>query len=216
VGIGVSTGTSNVDAIILTGGRASRLSGASKADLIVDGSSLLKRTIDAVDTARLIVVVGAAESADLPRSVLITRESPAFGGPAAAIAAGLAALATASDIASEFVLVLACDMPYVGDAVAALFDGLERNPGDGVIAIDETGHLQPLAAIYHAGTLVRAVAQRAERGELAGLSAFRLIEPLALHPVSVPSGSTSDIDTWEDAERFGVGRLPQSPEGKKK
>jgi molybdopterin-guanine dinucleotide biosynthesis protein A len=215
VGFGESARTGAVDAIILTGGRSSRLAGAAKADLIVDGSSLLNRTIVAANKTRQIVVVGPSEPTGLPRPVLVTRESPAFGGPAAAIAAGLAALAAASDIASEFVLILACDMPHVGRAVAALFDALERDPGDGVIAADETGHVQPLAAIYHTSTLGRAVAPWAERGELTGLSAFRLIEALTLRTVGVPAGSTSDIDTWADAERFGVGSLQQSPEGNK-
>jgi CTP:molybdopterin cytidylyltransferase MocA len=70
------------DAVILAGGRGSRL-GASKPDLRVGGLRLLDIALAAASGAGRIVVVG---DVDVPTGVLRTREEPAFGGPVAALA----------------------------------------------------------------------------------------------------------------------------------
>ena len=80
------------DAIILAGGRSSRLGGVPKSGLIYDGATLLERSLRAAGAARRTVVVGP-DPGGLPGGVLTCREEPPFAGPAAAIAAGLAALA---------------------------------------------------------------------------------------------------------------------------
>ncbi|GGF10823.1 molybdenum cofactor guanylyltransferase [Subtercola lobariae] len=89
----------NVDAIVLAGGRSSRLGGVAKAGLVFEGRTLLQRTLDAVPDARRTIVVGdTALRAQLgnaapARSITFVREDPPFAGPAAAVAAGLDALA---------------------------------------------------------------------------------------------------------------------------
>nr|WP_246223589.1 NTP transferase domain-containing protein [Pseudarthrobacter psychrotolerans] len=112
------------DAVILAGGRSSRLGGVPKQSLTYDGDSLLRRSAAAAGGARAAVVVGpeAGEvlAREVPAGFLRCREEPPFGGPAAAIAAGLAALATADGNRPPLTLVLACDMPNVGQAVSAL------------------------------------------------------------------------------------------------
>ncbi|WP_313902478.1 NTP transferase domain-containing protein [Arthrobacter sp. KBS0703] len=110
------------DAIVLAGGRSSRLGGTPKSALMYDGATLLERSIAAAGGARRIVVVGP-EPADLPAGILSCREDPPFAGPAAAIAAGLAGLRrarAADEDDAALVLVLACDMPRAADAVGAL------------------------------------------------------------------------------------------------
>ncbi|MBE1876959.1 molybdenum cofactor guanylyltransferase [Myceligenerans pegani] len=87
------------DAIVLAGGRASRLGGVAKPGLLSDdGVPLLHLALDAAGDARRIAVVGPDDLADAvaahpaaPRTML-TREDPPYGGPVAGIAAGLAAL----------------------------------------------------------------------------------------------------------------------------
>ena len=86
------------DAIILAGGRSSRLGGVPKSGLIFDGATLLERSLRAADAAGRIVVVGP-DPGDLPDGVLSCREDPPFAGPAAAIAAGLGALAASAPAA---------------------------------------------------------------------------------------------------------------------
>src|SRR6476661_8075337 len=104
------------DAIILAGGRSSRLGGVPKAGLIYDGATLLERSLLAAGAAARTVVVGP-DPGNLPDGVLSCREDPPYAGPAAAIAAGLGALAVnrasrhGAVVQPPFVLVLACDMP---------------------------------------------------------------------------------------------------------
>ena len=83
---------SGLDAVILAGGRAERLDGASKPDLVVGGRRLLATAISAARSAGCdrLVVVGPSEL-EAP-GCLVVREDPPFGGPVAALAAGLAAL----------------------------------------------------------------------------------------------------------------------------
>jgi choline kinase len=51
------------DAVILAGGRSSRLSGTPKALLRLEGKSLLLRTLEAVRRAQRVAVVGPGELA---------------------------------------------------------------------------------------------------------------------------------------------------------
>ncbi|GMA34272.1 molybdenum cofactor guanylyltransferase [Demequina litorisediminis] len=180
----------NVDALVLAGGRATRLDGADKGALMVGGATLLERTLDAASGARTTVVVGPPEG--VPAEVLTAREVPHHGGPVAAIAAGMAALPTP---AADAVLVLACDMPYVADAVPVL---LEAWHGDGAWAVDADGRTQPLLAVYDGATLRAAIASV---GEVGGASMRRLTEGLAMVEVPV-ARAAADADTWEDVERL--------------
>jgi molybdopterin-guanine dinucleotide biosynthesis protein A len=187
------------DAIVLAGGRSSRLGGEPKAALSFEGRSLVSRTLDAAADARRSVVVGDASALVLPAGVRLTREEPAFGGPAAAIAAGLAALAGPGS--GEYTLVLACDMPGIGLALPPLLESAGR-AADGAIAVDSVGHPQYLAGVYRTASLAAAV-ERHGAG-LANLSVFALLAGLDLERTPVPDGSTRDVDTWADAARFGI------------
>ncbi|WP_394768802.1 NTP transferase domain-containing protein [Lacisediminihabitans sp.] len=189
----------NFDAIVLAGGRSSRLGGEPKATLRIGDRTLLSITLDAAAAARArrTVVVGDP-ALPAPPGTLVVRESPAFAGPAAAIAAGLTAL---GDGLSDYLLVLACDMPAIAGAVPPL---LERaaNSVDGAIAVDEAGSPQYLAAIYRTASLTAAVRSNASR--LENLSVRALLTGLDLARTTVPPGSTSDVDTWSDAARLGI------------
>ena len=180
-----------VDALILAGGRSSRLGGTAKAQLSLSGVSLLERTIQAVGGAgvRRTVIVGDAGM----DAVLAIREEPAFAGPVAAIAAGLRALPSDSDA----VLVLACDMPDIERALPQLLSGVS---GDGAIAVDR-GRRQQLAIVVRSPALASAVAGLPT---VVDASMRELLAGLDLAEVAVPDGSTDDIDTWDDAARFGA------------
>lgn len=200
--------TLHFDAIILAGGRSSRLGGFPKQGLTYDGGSLLRRSAAAAGGASAAVVVGP-DSGDLPEGFLSCREEPPFGGPAAAIAAGLARLAAVGGNRPPLTLVLACDMPRAGEAVAALRRALAR-PGrgaaeaDGAVAVSEDGRRQPLAGFYSTSALTRSAAALADRGGLANRPVTALLASLELQLVAVPAGSTADVDTWDDAAALGV------------
>ena len=192
------------DAVVLQGGRSSRLGETPKAGLVFEGRTLLERTVEVVGGARAIAVVGPVPREPLPAAVVLAREEPPFTGPAAAVAAGLAALAGRAGTPAPYTLALACDMPRVRDAVEQLLTALqaEAPASDGVIAVDAAGNPQPLAAVYSTDALTAAA--HSHSGHLDGLSMRRLIAGMTLTPVHVARGATDDVDTWEDARRLGV------------
>jgi molybdopterin-guanine dinucleotide biosynthesis protein A len=200
-----------IDAIVLAGGRATRLGGASKAALRLDGRSMLEVTFAAVSGVRHIVVVG--DEADVyaaapDATITIVREVPHFAGPAAAIAAGLSELHRASDtVPSDFVVVIGCDMPAVAEAIAALLAAVEAG-SDGAVAVSTDSRPQPLVAVYSTPALAGCVTRHRDSGDLENLSVRALLSGLDPALVAVPEGSTDDVDTWADAARLGV-LIPQ-------
>jgi len=190
-----------VDAVILMGGRATRLGGAAKGDLRVEGRTLLERVVAAAEVARDRVVVGEAGESVLPPEVRVVREEPPFGGPAAAVAAGVHALADDADA----VLVLAGDQPFVAAAVPRLLAALAvAEDCDGARAVDADGRLQHLTCVIRRPALDRAIAAIAAVGSLDGVSMRRLLEPLRMADVMVPPAATMDVDTWADADAVGA------------
>lgn len=206
-------------AIILAGGRASRLDGTAKPLLEVGGRTLLDRAIAAVDGCDPIVVVGPPAPTRV--RVVWTREAPEFGGPVAGIAAGLALVDTAD------VLVLAADLPNAEGAVALLrrhpplsADGKADAPSttgndgkdseddadstngahgiDGVCLIDASGRMQWLVGRYRTDALRSAAAALPDGGRNASLRS--LLARLRIS--AIPAGDlATDVDTWDDLER---------------
>jgi molybdopterin-guanine dinucleotide biosynthesis protein A len=202
-----------LDAIVLAGGRSARLGGEPKAALVREGRTLLASTVEAVEDARRTVVVGSIPAnLELPDAVLRARESPPFGGPAAGIRAGWAALDAAGGPVCDFVLVLACDMPSVRPLVDALLGWAgSADPGgwSGAVAVDAAGVRQPLAAVYRWTSLTEALARYPRPEDVTGLPVRALTGGLRLASVHAPPGSTDDVDTWEDAARLGVHRAAE-------
>lgn len=182
------------DAIVVAGGRGRRLGGRDKPALEVAGRSLLDTALEAVTAARITVVVGPKRP--ITRAVRWTWEEPADGGPLSALAAGLRALPRDSDV----VAVLAADLPAVdADTVDTLVRAID---GDGVVAADSSGRLQPLLAAYRAEALQRALAGI---GEPHGQPMRRLLDMLKLATLDVGSAA-EDIDTPGDLARWQEGR----------
>ena len=196
------------DAIIVAGGRASRLGGIDKTSLEFEGVPLIHRAFDAVKSAARICVVGG-DMLPLPARVERVRESPPWGGPAAAVATGIAAL---HDSTSPFTTVTAGDLPRVGEAMPALLAASAELPDDidGVLAIDGSGQRQPLLAVYRTAALRRAVA-RAPSPE--NLPVRRLLDTLTLRELTLPDEWCADIDTPEDAAGVGIVIPPHSTAG---
>ena len=204
------------DAVILSGGRSSRLGGVPKSGLMHDGATLLDRALQAARGAAAVAVVGP-DPGTRPEGVLSCREDPPFAGPAAAIAAGLSALERHNGAAGRprpaapFTLVLACDMPRAGAAVRALLEAAGEAPPDGgLMAVAADGRRQPLVGLYGTAALQRCAREAGQRGTLENASVFALLASLEMREVSVPGGSTDDVDTWDDAAALGVTVPPGS------
>ena len=147
-----TTGTAGplrLGAVVLTGGTARRLHGLDKAGIEIDGVTLLERALHATLAAAEVVVVG--DEVPTTRPVTWAREDPPGGGPAAGLLAGTDRFARPPDL----VCVLAVDMPKVNaGTIARLTWAVEADPGvDGAVLVDETGHRQPLAAVYRLPSL---------------------------------------------------------------
>ncbi|MCB7136104.1 molybdenum cofactor guanylyltransferase [Cellulosimicrobium marinum] len=194
------------DAVVLAGGRARRL-GVPKPGLVVAGRPLLEHALAATAGARARVVVGPDTLAD-PARYLLAREDPPFGGPAAGIAAGLAALDAApvpDGAPPAWVLVLACDVPRAGDAVPLLLAAAARadQPVDGrveAVRAVRDGRDQWLVGLYRRRALAAAVERLRTDGGLDGAPAHRLLGALAAVHVEDREGVTDDVDTWQDAD----------------
>lgn len=178
------------DAIVLAGGSARRLGGVDKPLLDVGGVRLLDRVLAAVASAERRIVVGPRRDVPASGPVLWRREQPPGGGPVAAIAAALDA------VASEQVLVLAADLPDIAPAVPALLSALDGAPGAEVACLREPdGRVNYLAAAWRAAALRRAVAAC---GDPAGSPARRLIGAAVMIEVADPAGWGRDCDTWDE------------------
>jgi molybdenum cofactor guanylyltransferase len=124
------------DAIILAGGRGSRLGGADKPGLMVGGTTLAEAVTAAAAGAGAgrVVLVGPARpelaglAGRLPAGLSVVREDPPGSGPVPALRAGLAVTA------APWVALLAADLPFVRaadvrDLLAIASGGQESGPG---------------------------------------------------------------------------------------
>jgi molybdenum cofactor guanylyltransferase len=205
-----------IAAVVLAGGRATRLGGADKPAIMIKGRSLLSTVGSAAlgAGARRIVIVGPPRPwlardllAEYPRgggeasvevAVEFTSEQPPGAGPVPAVRAGL-------DLVSEpWLLLLAADLPFVrGRHLTALLTAARREPaGSGAIFVDEHGHPQWLAGCWKTAGL-RTALSRYQGSSLGGLLAplgpVRVTARAAVG-IDVPGGAPPwlDCDTSDD------------------
>lgn len=230
----------NAHAILLAGGRGSRLGGVDKPLLDIDGETLLDTAIAAVRDAGAITVVGVGP--DRGRGLRWVREDPPFAGPAAALVAGVSALDgrsadaagtpsraertgahaggtdAASEVAAEsarsadaagsgtaeWTFVLACDQPRVRQAVAFLTQAIALVPDntDGVCLADASSRPQWLTGVYRTRALRAAASALADGGRNAPVR--DVMADLAIAALADPGDLADDIDTWDDAHRYGI------------
>jgi molybdopterin-guanine dinucleotide biosynthesis protein A len=187
-------------AILLAGGRASRLGGATKPLLEVGGMSILRRTVAAVADAgaRPIVVAAPVLTDDLDVEWIL--EDPPFGGPVAGIVAAFTRPAL-WEPEPDWTFVLACDLPRVDAAVARLRSDIVLLPSDtdGICLADASSRPQWLTGAYRTSALRSAADAIADDGRNASVQ--ELLADLAIAAIAVPENLTADIDTWEDLRR---------------
>ena len=204
-------------AIVLAGGRSSRLASAGivppggKAGLVLAGTTLLERVCGRVGgVARRIVVVAAPgqELPSLPSAVEVVRDSAPDTGPLAGIADGLRAVGDAAAV-----LVVSCDVPLVSPRVLALLrESLMAGPGAPLWAVPEVGgHLQVLVSAVRPEVLAAieahlAAGRRDPRSlveRLAAAGVARIVPERTLLPVDPGLRSFRDLDTPRDLEDLG-------------
>ena len=155
------------NAVVLAGGRATRLGGVAKPLVEVRGRTMLEAALAAAAGAERIVVVGPLP---VPEGILRTVEDPPHGGPAAALAAGLATL----DVDAPWTLVLASDLPGAEGAVPTLLSAA---------ATESTAESAADGVCFHDA-----------------LSMRRLLAPLDLRSLPGDPAAIGDCDTWADID----------------
>lgn len=187
-----------IGAVLLAGGRASRVDGAAKPLFDVGGRTLLAAAVTAATdaAARPITVVAPVLDETLP--VAWVREDPPFTGPAAAVVAALASWPEEDD--PTWTLLLACDLPGVDAAVQRLVDDILLLPSDtdGLCLADATSRPQWLIGVYRTRALRAAASVLPDAGRDAPVRA--LLDDLAITVVAAGDDLTRDVDTWEDLE----------------
>jgi molybdopterin-guanine dinucleotide biosynthesis protein A len=182
------------DAVVLAGGRATRLGGVDKALITIGASTTLSRVLDAVRAADVVVVCGPERDgvqrpAGSTEPLRWVQETPPGGGPVAALAAALA------EVRNPLVAVLACDLPFItATAIEQLLAGVV---GDGAVLCDRQGRRQPLCAVY-ARDALRTALERIGTAE--GASMRTLLGGLDLVEIADEVGVSDDVDEPDQLE----------------
>ncbi len=190
--------------LVLAGGEGRRLGGRDKALLRIDGVTLLDRalTMLAAVPVHQVVVVGPERALEQPQvPVRFTRESPAGGGPAAGLVAGVEALTDRpSAHTAAWVAVLAVDMAWVEvSTILRLQQAASSAPGlAGAFLTDPDGrrHLAGVLSLEALAGLLTG------SGTGTDWSMRRLLEPLQLAGVPAVGREAHDVDTPHDLARL--------------
>jgi molybdopterin-guanine dinucleotide biosynthesis protein A len=185
------------DAVVLAGGRGTRLGGTDKPGLIVGGQTLLSAVVSAVTSAGAdrIVVVGPERPGDLSTGaggrVRYAREDPPGRGPVAALACGL------EQVSAPVIVLLAADLPFLRPAhVTRLVTALAAQQAPGAVLLDDSARPQWLVSGWLAAGL-RGATDRHQGSSLGGL-----LGPL--DPVLLPDETAAgEPPAWLDCDTAG-------------
>lgn len=193
---------SALGAVVLAGGRSTRLGGVDKTALQIDGVAMLTTVLTAAAGAGAapIVVMGASRPDLAPPEVLdavrFVADPVEQGGPAAALAA---AIATLGQPAPPYLFVLAADLPHVSaEALRDLASSLATaDPGvDAVVPVDAEGRSQWLFSVWRTTALHHRISVREVA---AGTALHRLLGPARTRAWR-PSSAAVDPEPWRDCD----------------
>jgi len=185
------------DAVVLAGGRGTRLGGTDKPGLVVGGQTLLAAVVSAVTSAGAdrIVVVGPERTGELSTGaggqVSYAREDPPGRGPAAGLACGL------DQVSASLVVLLAADLPFLRPAhLTRLLTALAARPDPGAVLLDDSARPQWLVSAWETARL-RGALDRYRGSSLGGL-----LGPL--DPVLLPDETAAgEPPGWLDCDTAG-------------
>ena len=180
------------DAVVLAGGRGTRLGGTDKPGLIVGGQTMLSAVVSAVTSAGAdrIVVVGP-ERMGAGGRVRYAPEDPPGRGPVAALACGL------EQVSAPVIVLLAADLPFLRPAhVTRLVTALAAQQAPGVVLLDDSARPQWLVSGWLAAGL------RDATDPYQGSSLGGLLGPL--DPVLLPDETAAgEPPAWLDCDTAG-------------
>ena len=188
-----------VTAIVLAGGKGSRLGGVDKALLEIGGRRTIDRVLAALDglATEAVAVVNEDRLADVTGVRRIADPAPHAGV--------LPAVHAALDAAREpLCLLVACDMPFLQPALLRRL--VELAEGYDVVIPHVEGQPQPMHAVYRREPCRAAVADSLARGRrrmIAFLDAVRVrtLSEDEVRSVDPDLRSFFNVNTPEDLER---------------
>lgn len=173
--------SSSPSALILAGGQASRLGGVDKRELVIDGRTIFERQVEVLAPRVAEILVSSPRAIAGYRTVVDA--APGLG-PLAGIEAGLAAATT------EWVLVVAGDMPYLTGAVLDLLLAPITTARD-AIGIRIGGLPEPLLCVLRRTVALPIVARRLAAGQR---KASRLLTDGDLDVTWLPEAALRALD----------------------
>ena len=146
----------------MIGGKSSRM-GRDKALIKLDGIILAERAANTISTAlspKQIYFVAASKDqftgGDLPADIPVIydryKDRGAYGGLHAVLSAAQ----------SEWIFVLACDLPFVSAELLKIMAGLISENFDAVVPLQQDGRAQPLYAFYRSEQCLKIVEKMLE------------------------------------------------------
>jgi molybdopterin-guanine dinucleotide biosynthesis protein A len=191
------------DALILAGGRGSRMGGPAKPLRKLAGWPMLDHVLLACSAASRQIVVGPSRIGI--GSPLFCREQPAGSGPVAAISTGL------GHVQQPIVVILAADLPFIAGALRALRD-LVAGGSEAAALVEPSGRINYLAAAWRTASLYAALDRL---GDPAGRPVRAVFDSVAVSYLPDFDAHGADCDTPMDLRaaeerirRHSPGRLP--------
>jgi molybdenum cofactor guanylyltransferase len=181
---------SEVSALILAGGRATRFGGIAKHEIVVEGRTIFERQVAVLAPRVAEIIVSSAQPIAGYRTVA---DAVSDGGPLAGIAAGLAAAST------PWLLVVAGDMPYITPSVVDLLVTASTSPSPSrstttapdAIAFSIGGLPEPLFCLLRREPAAAAVATLVSRGDR---KASRLLTDVGLRLAWIDETALREVD----------------------
>lgn len=186
----------DLEAFVLIGGRSSRM-GCDKALLKIGGETLAQRAVNTVQTALAPKQIYlAARDANqfaaggLPENIPVIydiyQDRGAYGGLHAAL----------STAKSEWIFVLACDLPIVSVDLLKFVAGLIDGVFDAIVPIQSDDRVQPLCGLYKTAPCLSVIEEMLGRGER--------LPPLntIFETVNTRSVQFAEIEHLPNAEHF--------------
>ena len=132
----------SISAIVLSGGRGTRMGNQDKGLLLLNGKPLIKHVLDRISPQVSHVVISCNRNLDQYRQFgfpVVTDSQPGRPGPLAGI------LSSKSKITTPLCFIVPCDMPYVPDnIVSSLSSAMQDND---VVTASVDDKMEPLISL---------------------------------------------------------------------
>ena len=193
-------GDPNATLAIIAGGKGSRLQGIPKGLLALDGRTLLSRLLDLRPFFADALLVTNAPEVYAQYGVRSVRDVVSDRGAPGGVHAALVHART------DWIVAIACDMPFVSAEVTQLLLRSRTEARD-VICFEVAGRPEPLLAAYRssiAGVWGRALTAEPSFRELFRHFRTHLVSDSELRQVDPGMRAIASVNTPEDLARFGI------------